>query len=225
MRREYGIEQSYLKWLKEIGCILYSPFRDGTLLNYMDGEEWYNNTPNFATISLVDDGLQIVKTNTTQNCPCIQIDSVSRPNLTVGDIVSSQPLTLICTQKSSVNAGAYTTCFCDGGNTKNATNVGWQQQALYGHTIPYNKGLSNFPTAIHTYAGIMVAGGRTDYYLDNVYKSTDASNRTNALTEWNRNHFSCRLTNAGTYVVRDCYAFSTAISVSDLNKIYQHDQQ
>lgn len=228
MRREYTPEESYIEWLKSIGCTLYSPFIDGTMLNYIDGKQWYNNCPNFTTISLVDDGLQIVKSGGSGASSCIQIDTVSRPNLNVGDITRNASLSIIVTGKSSRNVDAYSSFFCDGGYQQNSQNISWENQSYYGLTTPYFAGLtSGNTTTWHTFQGVLNTQTNAQYhYCDCILKNTfSPPTRSNNLNEWNRNHFSTRLVTNATYTIKNCYGFSTALTNDEINTIYQHDQQ
>ena len=227
MRREYTPEESYIEWLKSIGCMLYSPFIDGTMLNYIDGKQWYNNCPNFTTISLVDDGLQIVKSGGNGASSCIQIDTVSRPNLNVGDPTNTAPLTLIVTGKSNRTVDAYTAFFCDGGGNTNQQNLPYTTMAYYGLVCLYYAGItSGNATTWHTYQGVLDSDSQREYhYRDCSLIHNLNAQRTNQLMEINRNHFGCKLVTNATYTIKNCYGFSTALSLADIQKIYQHDNQ
>lgn len=229
MRRSYGIDEGYIDYLKSLGCILYSPFRDGTMLNHINGQEWYCPTGN-SSYELVDDGLKLTYTynGSVSNYAfaVLKNDTDGFPHANVGDYVKDVPNTFMHTAKSP--NGIANRAICDG-----YPNASGQ---MYLATGTSRKSLriwisdrGNMTSSWICFGGT-VAGSPSPYFTClRDFESTIEGAETHynqPIAADNKQACTVNIMTTGTNKVlylKDVYIFSTCLSVETMREIYNHD--
>lgn len=216
-RRNYKVEQSYIEWLKSLGCVLYLPLTEGDLQDKISGNY----------IQLTGDGSMVWDANKSM----YKVTSPSTTNRYVGklngvldrNLFDKDNYTVIGTVKRiTTSIGKYAFTACISNSDAGAVNIN-----------PNNTGnVGNWPDGLikYAYSSSHTLRNRSIYMDGVLYSTIDEyipylPSRWSIDSDMSLKFFVNRGNNAGNvnWYIRDYYLFHEALDLSTIRKIQGYD--